>query len=79
MVSSKDNNYNAYAYEIDDTEITVEPSKIKKVTIRFNKLYSNQAIIRKMVFDDVILNYEEYKITTNKAEYTNRSTITIEI
>ena len=79
MVSSKDNNYNPYAYEIDETEITVEPSKIKKVTIRFNKLYSNQAIIRKMVFDDVILNYEEYKITTNKAEYTNRSTITIEI
>lgn len=79
MVSSKDNNYNAYAYEIDESEITVEPSKTKKVTIRFNKLYSNQAIIRKMVFSDVILNYEEYKIDNNKDKYTNRTAITIEI
>lgn len=79
MVSSKDNNYNAYAYEIDESEITVEPSKTKKVTIRFNKLYSNQAIIRKMVFSDVILNYEEYKIDNNKDKYTDRTAITIEI
>lgn len=79
LESDEQNTYNAHSHEVDKTQLTIEPNKTKVVTIPFNKLYSNQAIIRKVVFSDVILNYEEYVGVENKKQYTNRGTITIEI
>lgn len=79
LESDEQNSYNAHSHEVDKTQLTIEPNKTKVVTIPFNKLYSNQAVIRKVVFSDVILNYEEYIAVENKKQYTNRGTISIEI
>ena len=64
---------------MDKTQLTIEPNQTTVITIPFNKLYSNQAIIRKVVFSDVILNYEEYMTVENKKQYIKRGTISIEI
>ncbi len=57
----------------------VESNKTKTITIRFNKIYSNQAVMRKMVFSDIITNYEEYEQAQDKKQYTNRTTLTIQM
>lgn len=79
LVGSNENNYDAYSYEIDKTELIVEPSKMKILTIRFNKLYSNQTIMKQVVFSDIITDYETYEATLNKNEYTNRIRMLVEI
>lgn len=79
LESDEQNTYNAHSHEVDKTQLTIEPNQTKVVTIPFNKLYSNQAIIRKVVFSDVILNYEEYMTVENKKQYIKRGTISIEI
>ena len=57
----------------------VESNKTKTITIRFNQIYSNQAVMRKMVFSDIITNYEEYEQAQDKKQYTNRTTLTIQM
>ncbi len=79
LVSSNEKNYSAFSHEIDRTELTIESNQTKTITILFNKLYSNQAIMRKVVFSDVIMNYEEYSRVEDKKQYTNRTTMHIEL
>lgn len=79
LIGSNENNYSAFSYEVDKTYLIVEPQKEKKLTIRFNKLYSNQVLMRELVFSDIITDYETYEATLNKKDYTNRSRISIEI
>lgn len=79
LESDEQNTYNAHSHEVDKTQLTIEPNQTTVITIPFNKLYSNQAIIRKVVFSDVILNYEEYMTVENKKQYIKRGTISIEI
>lgn len=78
-MGSNENHYSAYTYEIDENDFIVETGKTKKQTIRFNKIYVNQVPMRKMVFSDMIMNYEEYKKLEQKEQYHNRMTMTIEL
>lgn len=79
LVGANESNYYAYSYEIDINDSVIEPQKSKKFTIKFNKIYSNKVAMKQMVFSDIIMDYEEYKNTQNKKEYTNRLKLTIEI
>lgn len=79
LVGSNENNYDAFLFEIDVTEITVEPGKTKTLSVRFNKIYSNQVIMEQMVFEDVITDYQNYMQLTDKSQYVNRGKIIIEI
>ncbi|MBO5479176.1 MAG: hypothetical protein J6A04_05725 [Clostridia bacterium] len=79
LVGSNENKYDAYSYEIDKTQLILEPLRTKTLTINFNKIYSNKARMQQMVFTDIITDYEEYENMQNKNEYTNRIKISIEI
>lgn len=79
LVGTNESKYYAFLYEVDKHDMIVEPNKTKTITIRFNKIYSNQAVMRKMVFSDIITNYEEYELAQDKKQYTNRTNFTIEL
>ncbi len=79
ILASNDSKYRAYSYEIDKSRLIIEPGRSRTITIHFNKIYSNGAITRAIVFSDIIKNYDEYKETQNKKEYTNRWAISIDV
>lgn len=79
LVGENERNYTAYAYELDTTRLVVNSKNIKNVTIKYNKIYSNRSRMSKIVFEDIVLNYEEYKQITAKQSYTNRIKIEIDL
>ena len=79
LIGSNDSKYSAHTYELNEIKTVIPANNSKNMTIRFNKIYSNETEMRKMVFEDIILNYEDYKANLNKKEYNNRLKITIEM
>jgi hypothetical protein len=79
LVGSNDCNYKAYSYELDKSALTVKANGTNTITIRFNKLYSNQTVINELVFNDIISNYDEYENLQNKTQYKNRLKASIEL
>jgi hypothetical protein len=69
LIGSNESHYNSYSYELDKNTLTVEPSKQKTITIRFNKIYSNQTEMEKICFTDIITDYEMYLNTQDKTQY----------
>ena len=47
--------------------------------IKFNKKYTNQRKIEKIVFSDIILDYDNYITYQNKLEFSGRTKIEIEL
>ena len=79
ILASNESKYSAYSYEIDRSRLIVEPGRYRTITIKFNKIYSNEATTRSIVFSDVIINYEDYKSLQNKKEYKDRWIISIDV
>lgn len=68
--------YNSYSHEIVIETLRVRA--IKNIGIKFNKKYSNQNEIEKIVFSDILLDYDEYYKYSNKLDYTDRISLAIE-
>lgn len=79
LLGSNESHYKAYSYEIDRSSLIVAPNETKEITIRFQKIYSNQVNIEKIVWEDIIFDYESYQEYEDKTQYTNRGMIRIEI
>lgn len=79
LVGSNNSKYSGFTYELDEIKTVIPQNSSKNMTIRFNKIYSNEAIMRKMVFGDIILNYDNYNASLNKKDYKDRIAITIEM
>lgn len=79
VFASNESKYSAYSYEIDRSRLIVEPGRYRTITIKFNKIYSNEATTKSIVFSDIIKNYEDYKALQNKKEYKDRWTISIDV
>lgn len=79
LMGSNEQHYDAYTYEVDQTNLQVEPNRTKILTIRFHKLYSNRATIEAMVFEDIIMDVKTYETQQDKKLYTNRMKMKIEI
>lgn len=64
--------YSALLYENSDEDIIIKPNETKRVSIKFSDGYQQGILIDKIVFNDVLLNYEEYengeKAKTDKIE-----------
>jgi len=69
--------YNAYNHELVTEELRIRA--IKNISIKFNKKYTTQREIEKIVFSDIVLDYDNYISYTNKAEFQNRTKIEIEL
>lgn len=69
--------YDAYNHELVTEELRVRA--IKNISIKFNKKYNTQREIEKIVFSDIVLDYDNYINYTNRAEFQNRAKIEIEL
>lgn len=69
--------YNAYNHELVTEELRVRA--MKNISIKFNKKYTTEREIGKIVFRDIILDYDNYNSYSNKAEFQNRAKIEIEL
>ncbi len=79
LIGSNSSKYSCYTYELDEIKTIIPENTSKNITVKFNKIYSNKAIMRKMVFEDIILNYDNYNANIDKKDYKDRIAITIEI
>ena len=78
LQNSKDLTYSSLNSKFDNEEIIMTPNSVKSFIVRFNKTYDAKRKATHMVLSDVILDYEEYLSSTNKNEYSNRTSIKIQ-
>lgn len=69
--------YYAYNHEMVKEELRVKGKK--KISIKFNKKYSTERKIERIVFSDIILDYDTYKNFDNKDDFEDRTKIEIEL
>lgn len=77
LVGKNDANYYALAYENLTENLLVKPQEIKTIIIKFDKEYTTNNEINKLVFSDVIIDYDKYKDINKKSEYKDRMKIEI--
>lgn len=53
------NKYTAYIHEISDAELILTPGETKEITIKYYNKYGTTKNIRNIVFNKIILNYNE--------------------
>lgn len=73
------NKYNARMHEILEEEITIKPKHVENVSIKFTKTYSPSKNIKSIIFENLILDYNEYKKqgTNEESEYICEITINL--
>lgn len=74
-----DRKYTAYYHELQDTKLLINAGNVKSLTIKYNKIYSNQVKINSIVFEDIIPNYDVYKQLQDKTQYQDKLAIEIKI
>lgn len=79
LTGSGTNTFRAFIYELGDATLTLNARQTKYISIKFNKVYNPNVEVGKMVFSNIINNYDEYKQTTNKQEYKNITKMEIEL
>lgn len=57
-----ENQYNAYIQELSEAQLTVTPGETKELTIKYYNRYGTTKKISKIVFNKVILNYNEVAV-----------------
>jgi len=63
------NKYNAHSHEIFEDELELKTKREIELSIKYASPYSSQTSIEKIVFENVILNYMEYKNSENKEKF----------
>lgn len=69
--------YDAYSHELVVEELRVRA--VKDISIKFNKKYTTEREIEKIVFSDIILDYDTYTTYNNKPDYKDRIKMEIEL
>lgn len=70
--------YSAVNCKFDFEDVIINSKDIENYKVRFNKSYSISNKVKYFVFEDVILNYDEYLDSNDKSNYANRLTIKLE-
>lgn len=53
--------YSALLYENAEEDLIINPNETKRINIKFSDAYQEGIVIKKIVFEDIVTNYEEYK------------------
>ena len=77
LINEEEVVYSSMNSEFDEGDILVQPGSVKKVTVRFNKVYSASNKPTKMIFSKVILDYQDYLDTHNRTSYSNYTSIQV--
>lgn len=77
LLDENQNKYVSYSHEIANDKLWLRAGETRSIKIKFTKSYSSEIEIKGIVFSDIILDYNEYKNTSNKSEYKDREKIGI--
>ena len=61
LVDNIGNKFEALLYENNENDLLINPNQMKKVQIKFNVVERENLEIRSINFDNIVLNYEQYK------------------
>lgn len=79
IMDNNDVKYFSYQHEITDDMLIIENNFSKEFNIAFSKSYSPNRKTEKLVFSDIISDYEKYLKIDNKSDYNNRLKLDIEV
>ena len=79
LLDSKKMKYYFYNNEIIKEKFKIQGKYKNTIKIKFNNSYSSSRTIKKIVFSNVILNYEEYSITEDKTQYNDIEKLEINV
>lgn len=71
--------YYALSHEVLLDNLCIRPKATQSLLIKYNKEYNSNQTINQLIFEDVILNYDEYKSKVKKSEYTDRTIFKINV
>ena len=77
LEDSSGNTYNAYSHEIYEEELEVNAKNNININIKYANTYSEKNKIGKIVFEDIILDYVEYKKIENIEQFEDICKLTI--
>ena len=80
--SRKDSNgikYSAYEHELTQEELKIGIDERKKLKIKFYSKYSSSKKIQKIVFSNLILDYEKYNYLNNKSLFDSYGILEMDI
>ena len=69
LQDQKELKYEAYNTELTELQLRIESQNKKKIKIKFYNKFSTSRKIDKIIFSDVVLDYDEYKNFSNKNMY----------
>lgn len=61
LVDTEGTRYSALLHENTEEDLIIEPNKTKRITIKFSDGYQEGTVMDKIVFKDIVLNYNQYK------------------
>lgn len=79
LLDSNEIKYSAYTHELSESELKLELKETKKVTIKYYNKYGSNKKINKIVFNNIILNYNAYANYQNPGYYKDYGTIQISL
>lgn len=77
LLDEKENKYVSYSHEIAKDKLWLRAGETRTLKIKFTKSYSSEVYTKAIVFSDIVLDYNEYKNTENKADYKDREGIIV--
>lgn len=77
LEDSSELHYDSYSHELVMEELRVRA--VKDISIKFNKKYTTEREIKKIIFSNIILDYDNYITYKNKSDFKNRTKIEIEL
>ena len=79
LLDSNRMKYYFYNNELIKEKLKIQGKYITTIKIKFNNSYSSSRTIKKMIFSNVILNYEDYNKTEDKSQYKDIEKIEINV
>ena len=77
LVDEENLHYYAYNHELISENLRIRATK--KISIKFYKKYTNKNEIKRIVFTDIVLDYDNYIKYDNKQDYKERTKQEIEL
>lgn len=77
MTDKKEVKYSSYISELNEEELRVLSGENKNIEIKFNCIYRENTIIKKLVFTNIVMNYDNY--INNRVEEKEIKKIEVEI
>lgn len=68
VVDKNGNKYSALLHENTEQEMVLEPNETKRINIKFSDTYREGIVIDKIVFNDIVINYNEDNEQRGKIE-----------